>query len=130
MIRLASEKEALEIMSEPQIVERVGKVAHKFCYQPWVAYNDLGHRLLFVFYESDYPKFEIHIASPKDSILSCRKLAKEALIFIFAMGAESIVTDCPKGKISNMAKKMGMSLVKKIKNQHYYEVKLWELPKQ
>lgn len=129
MIRLASNSEALKIMNEPQIVERVGKSAESFHYQPWMVENDLGHRLLFVFWQvSDDMTFEIHIAAPKDSILSCRKLAAEALRWIFAMGAEKIQTNCPKGKISNMAIKMGMGLTHSDENkQDYYEVELCQL---
>jgi hypothetical protein len=123
MIRLATRKEAIEIMEEPQIVGRVGVIAEKFLCQPYLATNE-EHRLLFVFWETEAPKvYEMHIASPRKSLLSCRKLATEAMEWVFKMGADKIVTSCPKGKISNMAKKLGMTLVHE---HHYYEVEKWQ----
>ncbi len=122
MIRLATRTEAIEIMNEPQIVERVGVMAEKFLYQPYIASNE-NHVLLFVFWETDIPKvYEMHIAVPRASILSCRELAKLAMNWVFYMGADKIVTNCPKGKISNMAKKLGMTLTSE---HHYYEVDKW-----
>ncbi len=109
-------------MNEPQIVERVGFVTEKFNYQPYIAYND-NHILLFVFWETDTTKvYEIHIAAPRESILSARKLSTEALNWIFEMGAEKIITNCPKGKISNMAEKVGMKLAAINDNHCYYEI--------
>lgn len=122
MIRLARQKEAIEIMNEPQIVDRVGIMAERFLSQPYIASNE-KHVLLFVFWETNAPGvYEMHIAVPRASLLSCRKLATEAMSWVFNMGADKIVTNCPKGKISNMAKKLGMTLTHE---HHYYEVDKW-----
>ncbi len=122
MIRLALQSEAVDIMNDPRIIERVGFVTNQFNYQPWIAFNDLGHKLLFVFWQVKEGSFEFHLTSPRDSIMSCRKLAREALDWIFEMGAEKIITNCPKGKISNMAEKVGMKLASTDGNHHYYEI--------
>lgn len=130
MIRLALQSEAIDIMNDPRIVERVGFVTNQFNYQPWIAFNDLGHKLLFVFWQATEGAFEFHLTAPRDSIMSCRKLAHEALSWVFSVGAKSIITNCPKGKISNMAEKLGMGLTHCDGNQQYYEVKLWQLAQQ
>jgi len=124
MIRLASEEEAKAILLEPQIVGRVGLTVEHFRFQPWLAYNR-DHRLLFVFWEQSDGVYEMHIAAPKDSILSCRNLATEAMSWVFSMGAKKIVTNCPSGKISNMAKKMGLKITDSIDGQDYYEAESW-----
>lgn len=125
MIRFATKKEVLDIMNEPQIVERVGKTTESFIYQPHIAYNK-EHILLFFFWETVIPKvYEMHIAVPKESLLSCRKLATEGMQWVFKMGADKIITNCPKGKISNMAKKLGMTLIRDDNGHHYYELKKW-----
>ena len=124
MIRLSGLDEAKSILLEPQIVDRVGLMVEQFKFQPWIAYNR-GHRLLFVFWEKSNGVYEMHIAAPKDSILSCRSLAKEAMSWVFSMGAKKIVTNCPKGKISNMAKKIGLKLSVSENGQDYYEAESW-----
>lgn len=129
MIRLASQKEAKDILLEPQIVERVGLLAEHIKVQPWIAFND-KHKLLFVFWEVDNRVYEMHIASPKDSILSSRVLAHQAMTWLFNLGADKIITNCPRGKISNMAEKLGLKLYKTEGQKNFYEVRQWELKQQ
>jgi hypothetical protein len=126
MIRLASDKEAKHILLEPQIVARVGLLAEHIKVQPWIAHNDM-HQLLFVFWEIEDGVYEMHIASPKDSIRSSRKLTVEAMEWLFSMCADKIITNCPRGKISNMAKKLGLKLYDTDGQTDHYEVTSWEL---
>ena len=126
MIRLASDKEAKQILLEPQIVARVGLLAEHIKVQPWIAHNK-EHRLLFVFWEAGAGVYEMHIACPKDSIRSSRVLAVEAMSWLFSMGAEKIITNCPRGKIANMAKKLGLKLYNTDGETEFYEVTSWEL---
>jgi len=129
MIRLASQAEAIEILREPQTVARLDMHPEELVEQPWIAQQG-EHRLMFVFWEIGKQIYEMHIAAPKDSILSCRKLAVEAMTWLFDMGAEKIVTDCPSGKIANMAKRLGMRFTHEANGKEYYEVMRWELVQQ
>jgi len=129
MIRLGSQEEAIEILSEPQTVARLGVIPEMMNTQPWIAYNETD-KLLFVFWEADYAVYEMHIASPKDSIRSCRKLAFEAMNWVFDHGAEKIITNCIAGKIANMAERLGMRFKSEIDGRRYYEASRWELEQQ
>jgi len=129
VIRLGSHDEAIEILSEPQTVARLGMIPETMKTQPWIAYNETD-KLLFVFWEVDDAVYEMHIASPKSSIRSCRKLAYEAMNWIFDHGAEKIITNCIAGKIANMAEKLGMRLKSEIDGKKYYEASQWELKQQ
>ena len=105
-IRLAPTAEALEILSEPQIVERIGHATKHLNKQPWIA-ERAGAKLLFVFHQlSKAGIYEMHIACPLASIRASRILASAAMDWLYHMGADVIVTSCPEGKIANMARKL------------------------
>ena len=111
LIRLATEDEAISILSEEKTVRRINKVPEHVVYQPWMAEQE-GHRMLFFFWSTHGLVFDVHIASPECSIIKCRSLAKEIMDWVFSMGATKITTNCPEGKIANMARKMGMTAYK------------------
>ena len=129
MIRLCTQDEALKILNEPETVKRLGMKSERMTFQPWVSEQG-DHKLLFVFWLKSKGVAEMHIAAPKKSILKSRLLACDAINFVFGVGASKIVTNCPKGKISNMAVKLGMKQYKSADNQIYYEVSKWELEQQ
>ena len=120
MIRLCSQSEALEILNEPQTIERLGLISEKV-FSPWIV-SEGDHKLMFVFWIVSEGEYEMHIACPKKSIIKSRFLAKKAMDFVFSLGAKKIITDCPKGKISNMAIKLGMSEYKRVGDKVYFEV--------
>lgn len=124
MIRLATEKEALAILSEPETVQRINKIPEKVIYQPWMAEQG-SYKMLFFFWLATDFVCEVHIASPKSAIIKCRDLAKEIMTWVFSMGATKIITNCPPGKIANMAVKMGMKPYKTEGNIIYFEVLSW-----
>ena len=57
--------------------------------------------------------FEVHIASPKESIFHSRVLVRAIIDWLFSMGVEKILTCCPEGKIANLARKTGLKEVDK-----------------
>lgn len=124
MIRLATESEALAILNEPQNQQRIGIMAEKTIYQPWIAEQDL-HQMLFFFWLLDIGTYEVHIAAPKRSIIRCRALAIELMEWLFRLGASTIRTNCPEGKIANMARKLGMCETHRAGNTVYFEVASW-----
>jgi len=107
-VRLAPIAEALEILSEPQIVARVGSAPISLRHQPWII-DYAGARMLFIFWPlGSVPNvYHVHIACPLQSIRACRILAKGVDEWLFSIGAEVLVTSCPEGKIANMARKLG-----------------------
>lgn len=123
-IRLASEEEALLILNEPRNSKRIGKIAESCIYQPWIAEKE-NKRLLFLFWAVHEKTYEMHIAAPKSDLIMCRFLAKEAMEWVFSMGAEKIITNCPKGKIANMATKLGMKPYNTEGNIIYFEAISW-----
>jgi hypothetical protein len=125
--RVASQKEAIYILSEPETIARTGVIPSDLIVQPWIVERSKS-KMLFVFWErADIGElvFEVHIAALKRDIRMSRILAKDIMTWIFKHGAVKIVTNCPSGKISNMAEKLGMSLVKEDGAQKYYEVRSW-----
>jgi hypothetical protein len=124
MIRLAPEKEAIEILNEPQNVGRIGLVSEHIKYQPWIA-EDGRYRMMFVFWHVEDKTFEVHIAAPNDSRIKSRELTKEIMNWIFKHGASRIITNCPKGKISNLAIKLGMTAYKTEGETIYFEALSW-----
>jgi hypothetical protein len=124
LIRLASEQEAIKILNEPQNVKRIGVVSEQMKYQPWVA-EDGRYRIMFVFWRVDNETVEIHIAAPIDSIIKSRQLTKEIMNWIFNLGANRIITHCPKGKISNFVIKLGMTPYKTDGETTYFEALSW-----
>ena len=124
MIRLASQNEAIEILNEKQNVDKIGIVTERLIYQPWIVQID-KFKMMFVFWMVDGDTCEVHIACKKDSILKCREMAKEILNFLFNYGVKRVITDCPKGKISNFVTKLGMSPYKTDGETKYFEVLSW-----
>lgn len=124
MIRLASQEEAIDILNEPQNANRIGLVTEKLIYQPWMV-ELKDKKMMFVFWMLDKETCEVHIACKKDSILKCREMSKEVLDFLFGYRVNRVITNCPEGKIANMAKKMGMTEYKKIDKTVYFEVLSW-----
>lgn len=120
MIRLSSEQEALGILNEPQNIKRIGLVSEHMKYQPWIA-EDMGHKVMFVFWRIDSETIEVHIAVPRNSLIKSRELSKEIMKWIFNHGAKRIVTVCPKGKISNFVIKLGMTPYKTDGDNTYFE---------
>jgi hypothetical protein len=124
MIRLCSQKEAIKILNEPQNIKRIGLVSESMKYQPWIA-EDGAYRLMFVFWHIEDETYGVHVASPIDSIIKSRELAKEIMNWLFNHGANRIITDCPKGKISNFVIKLGMTPYKTDGETTYFEALSW-----
>jgi hypothetical protein len=124
LIRLALEQEAINILNEPQNVKRIGVISEHMKYQPWIA-EDGRYRIMFVFWHVEGGTFEVHIASPIDSIIKSRILTKEIMTWIFNHGARRIITNCPSGKITNFVIKLGMSPYKKEGETTYFEALSW-----
>ena len=120
MIRLGSEDEAIEILSEPETIKRINKIPERTLYQPWIVEQG-KYKMLFFFWPVGGMVFEVHIATPKSDIIKCRALAKELMNWIFSLGAVKIITNCPAGKIANMAIKMGMTPYKTEQDAIYFE---------
>jgi hypothetical protein len=124
MIRLASQEEAIEILNEKQNVDSIGLVTERLVYQPWIVQID-HFKMMFVFWMVDKDTCNVHVACKKDSILKCREMAKEILSFLFNYGVKRVVTDCPKGKISNFVIKLGFTPYKTEGETTYFEVLSW-----
>lgn len=124
MIRLASQEEAIEIFNEPQNVNSIGLITEHITFQPWICSQD-NLKMVFVFWMVDSETCEAHIVCSRKAIIKSRELAKELMTWIFSHGAKRIITNCPKGKISNMAKKLGMNKYKTIDQINHYEVQSW-----
>ena len=124
IIRLALEQEALDILNEPQNVSSMGCVSDRMIYQPWIA-EDGNYRIMFVFWRVDSETVELHIAAPTDSIIKSRELTKEIMNWIFKHGAKRIITNCPKGKISNLVIKLGGTAYKTDGDTIYFEALSW-----
>ena len=124
MIRLALEQEAIKILNEPQNIKRIGVVSEHMSYQPWIA-EDGCYRIMFVFWCVDNKTVEAHIVSPIDSIIKSRELTKEIMNWLFKHGANRIITNCPKGKISNFVIKLGMTPYKTDGENIYFEALSW-----
>lgn len=122
MIRLCSADEAIKILNQPQIAERVGLLTDKLSVQPWISYQG-NYKMLFVFWLVSDGVYEMHIACPKKSIIKSRELAIEALNFALSNGANVVITNCPEGKIANMARKIGMTETKIETDKIWFEVK-------
>jgi hypothetical protein len=124
MIRLAGKEEAKSILNEPQNIKSIGLVTKTLLSQPWICSVD-NLKMVFVFWMVDDSTCEAHIACSKDALLKSRDLAKEIITWLFNCGAKRVITNCPNGKISNMARKVGMNKYKTIGETNYYEVKSW-----
>jgi hypothetical protein len=129
MIRQCCLQEALLILNEPQNQKRIGKIADGLSYDPWIVEQG-STKMMFVYWPVNNLVYEMHIACPKDSIINSRDLAREAMEYVFSLGAFKIITNCPAGKISNMAKKLGMTEFKRLGKTIHYEVSQWELARQ
>ena len=119
---LLSQEEAVKILQGPEIIDRHQKtVGHIKC-QPWLVTIDKA-KMMFVFWEcGEGMVYEVHIASPKDSIPYCRVLTKAVLSWLFEHGASKIITSCPEGKIANLARKTGLTEIDSINGLVYFEV--------
>jgi hypothetical protein len=124
MIRLAGKEEAKAILNEPQNIKSIGLITKTLLAQPWICSVD-NLKMVFVFWMVDDSTCEAHIACSKDALLKSRDLAKEIITWLFNCGAKRVITNCPNGKISNMARKVGMNKYKTIGETNYYEVKSW-----
>ena len=124
LIRLGSEEEAIEILSEPETIKRINMVPERTIYQPWIVEQG-NYKMLFFFWPVGAMVFEVHIAAPKSNIIKSRALAKELMNWIFELGAVKIITNAPHGKIANMAIKMGMTPYKTEQDVIYFEVLSW-----
>ncbi len=78
MIRLASEKEALEIMQQPINQKGIGCKPTYLKFQPWLCVQGDAY-LVFVFWEVGNYIYEVHICTSDHSRKNARDLAKEVL---------------------------------------------------
>lgn len=124
MIRLTSESEAIRILNQPATIQRLETVAEKMTVQPWLCEVN-NHKMLFVFWCVEGMSFEVHIARDGEPSPLDRIMAKDIMDWVFSNGAEKIITNCPEGKISNMARKMGMTECGHVGNNLIFEVKSW-----
>lgn len=124
MIRLADLDEAIEILNEKQNADRMGFITESLIYQPWIV--QIEHfKMMFVFWMLDKETCEVHIACKKNSILKSREMAKDILNFLFNCGVKRVVTDCPKGKVSNFVAKVGMTPYKTDGDITHFEILSW-----
>lgn len=129
-VRLASEDEALAVISEPETVKRLGKTPEHMTVQPWII-EASDFKMVFVFWLVGNGVYEAHIAMPKADIKASRYLCFYMLKWLFTQaGAKKVITNCPSGKIANLAKKLGMKQYKKEGNTLHFEVTPWELKPQ
>lgn len=128
-VRLASEAEALEIVSEPATVQRINKVPEHMTRQPWIIEDD-GRRMMFVFWWDSPGVYEAHIAMPKRDVIASRWLTYNLLWWLFDHGADRIITSCPEGKIANLARKLGMQETGRDDHHIHFEVTPWQLEPQ
>ena len=129
IIRLAGHDEAMSIVREPDTINRIGKIPDQMTCQPWV-FEDCGYRLLAVFWIVSLGCYEAHIAMPKREIRASRWLAYQLLAWLFSHGANRVQTNCPEGKIANLARKLGMFETGKMNGTIYFEVTPWVLEPQ
>lgn len=129
LMRLASDAEALDIVSEPATIQRIGKLPEKMLCQPWVV-EDQGYRLLAVFWFIAPGIYEAHIAMKRGDVIACRWLAYQLLKWLFAHGASCVRTNCPEGSIANLARNLGMRETSRDEQQLHFEVSPWELVQQ
>lgn len=126
MFRLATSAEAIDVLSEPETVKRTGKVPESLIAQPWCV-SDGDSKMIFLFWVLEPGTYEVHIAAPKKDIRHSRRYASLIIKWLFSNGAERLVTNCPEGKISNLARKLGMKEYKRDGREIYFEVLRWEL---
>jgi hypothetical protein len=124
MIRLCSQQEAIDIFNQPKNMHNIGLITKSITFQPWIC-SQGSMRMAFVFWMVDSDTCEAHIVCSEDAIIKSRELAKELIAWLFSHGVNRVVTNCPKGRASNMAKKIGMKKYKTVNNQYYYEVLSW-----
>lgn len=124
MIKIATQAEALALYNRDDIVQRVGKKAESFIYQPFIAQHKEA-AMMFVFWPVD-DAIEVHIAQPKEHISASRILCRQIIEWLFRHGAERIITNAPPGKIANLARKVGMTPYQVDPDKIYFEVKKWE----
>jgi hypothetical protein len=120
LIRLGSEEEAIKILSEPETIKRIKKIPERTTSTPWIVEQG-EHKMLFFFWPVGNMVFEFHVAAPKSAIIKSRSLARELMRWIFSLGAAKIITNCTRGKIANMAIKMGMTPYKTEQDIIYFE---------
>ena len=126
-VRLAEEWEAIEILSEPDTIRRTGKIPEHTVFQPWIC-EDGDSKMLFFFWSTGQPRvYEFHIAAPKKDIGASRKLSLELMEWLFTHGAKKLVSNCPEGKIANLARKVGMRVYARNDQTVFVEVESWEL---
>lgn len=123
--RLAGQREGIDILSEPTTIARTGIIPEYIVCQPWIAEVNKD-RLLFIFWQVPDTDdqglvFECHIAAPKEAIRNSRRLASAVVRWLFEHGADKVVTSCPKGKIANMAKRIGLTQTAEVDGMCYFE---------
>ena len=129
-VRLAEELEAIEILSEPDTIRRTGKIPEHTVFQPWIC-EDVDSKMLFFFWSTGQPRvYEFHVAAPKKDIGASRKLSLELMEWLFTHGAKKLVSNCPEGKIANLARKVGMRVYARNDQTVFVEVESWELERQ
>ncbi len=125
MIRLASEKEALEIMQQPINQKGIGCKPTYLKFQPWLCVQGDAY-LVFVFWEVGNYIYEVHICTSDHSRKNARDLAKEVITWLFKNGAKKVITSATTKSIGNMALKVGMNYMGFMDNKYYYEVSKWQ----
>jgi hypothetical protein len=111
-IRRATDREVEQILSEPRLVQKLGPNVD-YSYPYWLCLY-LDYVLLFEFWQVEEGLYEVHIAVPRSSIVASRALILGGLNWLFSVGASDcdlLQTTCPKGKISNMLRKLGWTNV-------------------
>ena len=117
-IKEASLKEAIKILSEPQLlailpVDNLQDLPdYILSMQPSNYIVKLGkYSLLFTHEDLGKGVYEIHISCPKASVPASRLLAVAMLRWVATTGSDSkaraITTNCPEGIIANFCRKCG-----------------------
>lgn len=129
-ISVADKEDCLEILAEPQLLAAINLTSpselpaylaeSRFVYF-LIEYG--SYRMLFHYTHKEAGLYEAHMACPKDSILASRALTLAGLLWVFSLQnieAKGIITDCPKGKIANMLKKIGGKAVGSVGAKQYF----------
>lgn len=132
----ATVEECYKILSEPQLINQISIEDISGLYDYIERHKHTFHRvsfksysMLFFHFEVDATRniHEVHIVCPKNSIIASRALAIVISVYLAGQGAEVLITACSKGKIANMARKIGWTQVKQTKDRVYFMLSLLQI---
>jgi hypothetical protein len=114
-IRRASLTETLDILNDPKLVLSMGVPSESNIERDdYYIITLKSYTMLFTLKEREGKVYEGHLAVPKASIRASRILALIALQWIFnksGFDVNAVITSCPEGTASNLARKIGCTEV-------------------